>query len=93
MKINSSSKKIIDPKKYLIQENKNQNKNFFPIWNHALQKYLPIKNIQKNSKNTIYNSNIYNKKIKSINKKKITILIKLNEKLINVYEEIMNMQL
>ncbi|VFP80964.1 Flagellar hook-basal body complex protein FliE [Buchnera aphidicola (Cinara kochiana kochiana)] len=92
MKINPSSKKIIKPTIHPIQKNKKKYINFFPICHYKLEKFVAIKDIKKNNTKTIH-TNLKKEKINSINQKKIKILIKLHEKLINTYEEIMNIQI
>ncbi|VFP87861.1 Flagellar hook-basal body complex protein FliE [Buchnera aphidicola (Cinara piceae)] len=91
MKINhieTKKTKLIEPIK---KNNQQENKTFLKIWKSILKKsFNTYQNIQKKNNNIIIPNKI-NLKNTELKKKQIQLLIQINNKIIQTYEEIMNM--
>uniref|UniRef100_A0A451DEW2 Flagellar hook-basal body complex protein FliE n=1 Tax=Buchnera aphidicola (Cinara pseudotsugae) TaxID=2518978 RepID=A0A451DEW2_9GAMM len=90
MKINSIQPQSIETISSTSHPKNIKNKNFLKIWKNILPE-LPDTKKTKNKTEKINSKKI---KIKQNNQKyKINMLLKIQNKLVNLYEEIMNMQI
>ncbi|VFP77613.1 flagellar hook-basal body complex protein FliE [Buchnera aphidicola] len=90
MKINSIQPQSIQTISSVSNPKNIKNKNFLKISKNTSPELLNTKKIKNNTKEF----NLKNTKTKKNNKEyKINMLLKIQNKLINLYEEIMNMQI
>ncbi|VFP84810.1 Flagellar hook-basal body complex protein FliE [Buchnera aphidicola (Cinara splendens)] len=90
MKINAIQPQLIKTIASASHPKNIKNKNFLKIWKNTLPELLDT----KKTKNNIEKINLKKTKIKQNNQEyKINMLLKIQNKLISLYEEIMNMQI
>ncbi|VFP85614.1 Flagellar hook-basal body complex protein FliE [Buchnera aphidicola (Cinara pseudotaxifoliae)] len=90
MKINSVQPQSIKTTSFVSHPKKIKNKNFSKVWKNVLPKSLDIKKTKNQTKN-LNSKKINTTKIDQ--KYKINVFLNIQNKLISLYEEIMNMQI